>query len=273
MKVTFERCAGADVHKDTVVVCVLGGPPGEAVQKEVRTFGTTTAHLLALADWLSAEGVTHLAIESTGVYWKPVFNVLEGVVDVWLVNACHVKAVPGRKTDVRDSEWLAELMRHGFVRPSFTPPEATRTLGELTRYRRGLVRERAQEANRVQKVLEEANIKLGSVASDVLGVSGRAMLRALIAGETDGATLAALAQGRLKTKQAALADALQGRGKPHHRGLLGELVAHIEYLEGAIARLSQQIAERLCPFEEAIQRLDAIAGVDRRTIEDVLAEI
>lgn len=204
---------------------------------------------------------------------KPVFNVLEGVVHVWLVNARHVKAVPGRKTDVRDCEWLADLMRHGLVRPSFIPPEAVRNLRELTRYRRNLVRERAQEANRVQKVLEDANIKLGSVASDVLGASGRAMLHALIAGETAGTTLAALAQGRLKSKHAELVRVLEGRINPPHRLLLGELVRHVEYLEGAIDRLSREIEERLYPFEDAIRRLDDVAGVDRRTIEEVLAEI
>lgn len=273
MKVTFERCAGADVHKETVVVCVLTGPPAGPVEQQVRTFGTTTPRLLELADWLHGLGVTHLAMESTGVYWQPVFHILEGVVEVWLVNARKVKAVPGRKTDVRDCEWLADLMRHGLLQPSFIPPTPVRELRELTRYRRTLVRERAQEANRIQKVLEGANIKLGVVASDVLGVSGRAMLRALIAGETEGSTLAALARGRLKNREAELAEALTGRIKPHQRLLLAELLGHIEYLQAAIDRLSREIEERLRPFAEAIRRLDAIAGVDRRTIEEVLAEI
>ncbi len=169
MKVTFERCAGLDVHKETVVACVCVGPAGKEVQKEVRTFGTTTAQLLELSDWLAEWGVTHVGMESTGVYWQPVFNILEGTFEVWRVNARHVKQVPGRKTDVRDCEWLADLMRHGLVRPSFIPRPETRSLRELTRYRRSLVRQRAQEANRVQKVLEQANIKLGSVVTDVLG--------------------------------------------------------------------------------------------------------
>lgn len=273
VKVMYEKCAGADVHKDSVVVCVLVGPPGGVVAKEVRTFGTTTDQLLELEGWLEERGVTHLAMESTGVYWKPVFNILEGSVEIWLVNARHVKAVPGRKTDVRDCEWLADLMRHGLLRASFVPPEDTRNLRETTRYRRSLIRDRAGEVNRVQKVLEDANIKLGSVATDVMGVSGRSMLRALIAGETDGAKLAELAVGKLKTKREDLARALTGRVKPHHCRVLREIVDHIEYLEKAIDRLSLDIESQLRPFEEAIQRLDEIAGVDRRTIEEVLAEI
>jgi transposase len=228
---------------------------------------------LKLSDWLSEREVTHVAMESTGVYWQPVFNILEGTVEVWLVNARHVKQVPGRKTDVRDCEWLADLMRHGLVRPSFIPPEGTRNLRELTRYRRSLVRQRANEANRVQKVLEQANIKLGSVATDVLGASGRAMLRALIGGETDGAKLADLARGSLQGKKAQLAEALTGRVKEHQRLLLKELLDHIEYLEKAIVRLDGSIQEQLRPFDEAIRRLDEVAGLDRRTIEEVLAEI
>jgi transposase len=262
-----------DVHKDTVVVCVMIGPAGDEPRMEVRTFGTVTGELLKLSDWLGECGVTHVAMESTGVYWQPVFNVLEGTVETWLVNARNVKAVPGRKTDVRDSEWLADLMRHGLLKPSFIPPEETRNLRELTRYRRNLVRDRAQEVNRVQKVLEQANIKLGSVASDVLGASGRSMLRALIGGETRGDVLAGMARGKLKAKKDALAQALTGRVKEHQRMLMRELVNHIEYLEGAIERLDAKIEEHLRPFEAAIQRLDKIAGVDRRTVEEVLAEI
>jgi len=273
MQVTYEKCAGVDVHKDRLLVCVLRGPAGGRVEREVQTFGTMTEDLLKLSDWLEECGVTHVAMESTGVYWKPVFNVLEGGVGVWLVNARHAKTVPGRKTDVKDCEWLADLMRHGLLRPSFIPAEETRVLRELTRYRRTLIRERAQESNRIQKVLEDANVKLGSVASDVLGVSGRSMLRALIGGETEGAKLAELALGRLREKKEALAKALTGRVRPHHRLLLRELVDHVEYIEKAIDRLSVEIEEQLRPFEEAIRRLDEISGVDRRTIEDTLAEI
>ena len=273
MKVTYEKCAGADVHKDTVVVCVLLGAAGGEVKREVRTFGTTTGELLKLSDWLTEQGVTHLAIESTVVYWKPVFNLLEGIVEVWLVNARHVKAVPGRKTDVKDCEWLADLMRHGLLRASFIPPIEIRELRELTRYRRTLIRERSQEANRVQKVLEDANIKLGSVASDVLGVSGRAMLRELIQGQTDAPKLASLAKGALKSKATQLQAALTGRVRAHHRLILRELLDHIEYIERTIARFDAEIERCLRPFEKEIRRLDEIAGVDRRTIEEVLAEI
>ena len=273
MKVVYERCAGADVHKKTVVVCVLTGPAAGPVEQEVRTFGTTTRELLKLADWLAEAGVTHLAMESTGVYWKPVYNVLEGMVEVWLVNAHHVKAVPGRKTDVKDSQWLGELMRHGLVRASFIPPEETRILRELTRYRRTLVRERARQVNRVQKVLEEANIKLASVATDVMGVSGRAMIGALVEGQTDPEKLAGLARGKLRKKKAELAEALEGRVKQHQRLILKELMGHIDYLDSAIDRISREVEDHLRPFDEAIERLDEIPGVDRRTIEDVLAEI
>jgi transposase len=273
MQVTYERCAGADVHKDSVVVCVVVTPPDGPTRKEVRTFGTMTADLLQLADWLAECGVTHVAMESTGVYWKPVFNILEHVVEIWLVNARHVKAVPGRKTDVRDCEWLADLMRHGLLRPSFIPPAPTRELRELTRHRRTLIRNRAQEANRVQKILESANIKLGSVATDVLGKSGQRMIRALIEGETDGAKLAEHALGRLKAKRSQLARALTGRLAAHQRLLLRELMDHIAYLEAATARLSAEIETRLRPHDNVIERLDAIAGVDRRTAEEVLAEI
>jgi len=211
MERIHERCAGLDVHKDSVVASVHA--PGEhgPRQREVRTFGTTTPALLELADWLLANRITHAAIESTGVYWKPVFHVLESVCEVVLVNPAHVKALPGCKTDVQDCEWLAQLLEHGLVRSSFVPPEPSRELRGLTRYRKTLIQQRAAEANRVQKLLEDANIKLGSVATDVLGVSGRAMLSALIAGERDGARLAALARGVLRKKARALTAALTGR--------------------------------------------------------------
>src|SRR5216684_1887484 len=189
MQLLYARCAGLDVHKKTIVACVMITLLTGQVHKEVRTFATTTAGLLALADWLSSHEVTHVAIESTGVYWRPVFNILEASCTVILVNAQHIKAVPGRKTDVRDSEWLAELLRHGLLRASFIPPPAIRELRDLTRRRKSLIEQRASETNRVQKLLESANIKLGLVATDILGASGRAMLRALVAGERDGAVL------------------------------------------------------------------------------------
>jgi transposase len=274
MDVVHPRCCGLDVHKQTVVACVLlseptGGPP----QRTVRTFGTMTDELLALADWLAAEGVTHVAMEATGSYWKPVWNLLESSFDLLLANAQHIKAVPGRKTDVKDAEWIADLLRHGLLRPSFVPDRAQRELRELTRYRTSLVQERAAEASRLQKTLEGANLKLGDVASNVLGRSARAMLEQLVAGQTDVGVLAQLARGRLRTKIPQLERALAGRVAPHQRFLLAQQLAHLDYLEEAIERVSAEVAERLRPVEAAVERLDTIPGVGRRTAEILLAEI
>jgi len=246
MDIVFERCAGVDVHKRTVVVCLL--TPGERGRQvaETRTFGTTTSDLLRLSDWLSSHGCTHVGLESTGDYWKPVHNILEGSFEVWLLNAQHLRAVPGRKTDVKDAQWIAELLRHGLVRPSFIPPRHQRDLRDLTRHRTSFVRERATLVNRVQKVLEDANLKLGSVASDVLGLSGRAMLAAIIAGERDGAALAALAKGKLRKKREQLEQALTGRVRPHHRFLLAELLVQIDGLEETIARFDDGDRPRVC---------------------------
>lgn len=271
MQIVYECCAGLDVHKKTVVACVLTG--GAGTQRETRTFGTMTADLLALADWLTMRGCTHVAMESTGDYWKPVFNLLEGNVEVLLVNPQHIKAVPGRKTDVQDAEWLAELLQHGLVRASFIPPVAQRELRDLTRYRTTFIRERATLANRVQKVLEDANLKLASVATDVLGVSGRAMLAAIVAGETDPAVLADLAHGRLREKREQLVKALEGRVKPHHRFVLTELLCQIDSLDETIARFDEQIEAVRAPFEEAVTLLDTIPGVAHRTAEIIVAEI
>jgi transposase len=273
MEVLYERCCGLDIHKKTVVACVAIADGPRSVRKQVRSFGTMTDDLLALADWLAERGVTHVAMESTGVYWKPLWNLLEGRFALLLVNAQHIKQVPGRKTDVRDCEWLADLLRHGLLKPSFVPDRPQRELRELTRYRTSLLRERAAEANRLQKTLEGANIKLGSVASDVLGASGRAMLAALIAGETDGGRLADLAQRQLREKRPQLERALTGRMGAHQRFLLAQQLAHIEFLEAAIAQVSAEIAERLRPAEEAVDRLDAIPGVGRRTAETLVAEV
>jgi transposase len=268
MQVMYERCAGLDVHKKTVVAWVLT-PAGQ----ETRTFATMTADLLALADWLLACGCTHVAIESTGDYWKPVFNILEGTCEVILVNAQHVKAVPGRKTDVKDAAWLAELLQHGLLRASFIPPVAQRELRDLTRYRSTCIRERVTLINRVQKLLEDANIKLAAVASDIMGVSGRAILAALIAGHTDPHTLAELAKGRLRSKREPLAKALEGRVKPHHRFVLTELLCQIDGLDDTIARFDAQIQEICGSFEEAVGLLDTIPGVARHTAEMLIAEI
>ena len=273
METLYPCCAGLDVHKDTVVACVRRVSPGGQVRKQVRTFGTMTAHLLELVDWPVAEGVTHAAMESTGVYWKPVFNLLEGQVQVILVNAQHSKQVPGRKTDVKDCEWLAQLLQHGLLKASFVPPQATRELRDLTRQRTQLIRQAASVANRIQKVLEDANIKLGSVASDVLGESGRDMLRALIAGETDPDKLADLARKRLRAKIPALRLALQGRVTDHHRFLLQLHLDQLQALEGLIGRLGARIEEALAPFAPALDNLQTIPGVSQRVAETVLAEI
>jgi transposase len=268
MQVMYERCAGLDVHKKTVVACVL-----TLTGQETRTFSTMTGDLLALADWLLACGCTHVAMESTGDYWKPVFNILEGTCEVLLVNAQHVKAVPGRKTDVKDAAWLAELLQHGLLRASFIPPVAQRELRDLTRYRSTFIRERVTLINRVQKLLEDANIKLAAVASDIMGVSGRAILAALIAGHTDPHTLAELAKGRLRSKREPLAKALEGRVKPHHRFVLTELLCQIDSLDDTIARFDAQIQEICGSFEEAVGLLDTIPGVARHTAEMLIAEI
>lgn len=269
MEVLYPRCCGLDVHQKTVVACVMT-PEG----KETRTFKTMTGELLELADWLAAKGTTHVAMESTGVYWRPVYNLLEPLgFTLLVVNAQHIKAVPGRKTDMKDAEWMAQLLRHGLLRGSFIPNRVQRELRELTRYRRSLVRQRAQVVNRIQKVLEGANIKLSSVASNVVGVSGRAMLEAIIRGVEDCQVLAALAKGRLRSKRPALEEALRGFVGPHQRLLLQSQLRHLDFLDEEIARINKEIAERMCPFEESLERLDGIPGMGRRTAEEVLSEI
>lgn len=273
MKVLYERCCGLDVHKKTVVACLLTPDPGGHRQQEIRTFGTMTEDLLTLADWLVVAGCTHVAMESTGVYWKPIYNLLEGAMEILVVNAQHLKAVPGRKTDVQDAAWIADLLQHGLLRGSFIPSAPQRELRELTRYRTALVRERAAEVNRLQKVLEGANIKLAAVATDIMGVSGRAMLDALVAGQTDAEALAALAKGRLRNKQAELVRALEGRFGPHQRFLVAQQLTHIDFLDEVIAQASEEIARRLHPFEDALTLLDTIPGVGRQTAECLLAEI
>ena len=272
MDVLHRCCAGADVHKLNVVVCVRRVEPGGQVHTQVRTFATTTAGLLELADWLIAEGVTHIAMESTGVYWKPVFNILEGQLEVMLVNAHHIKNVPGRKTDVKDAEWIAQLLAHGLLRPSLIPPPSVRELRDLTRQRTQLVRERATAANRIQKVLEDANIKLASVASDVLGVSGRAMIRGLIAGENDPAALAQRARKRLRKKIPQLCAALHGRVTDHHRFLLRTLLGQVEYLERLIEEFDGRIAAVMGPFAEAEARLRTIPGIGAQAAGVIVAE-
>jgi len=273
MRIVYQNVAGLDVHKKTVVAAIIVQQADERWRQERRTFGTMTADLLALSDWLMEHGVTHVAMESTGEYWKPVFNILEHNFEVILVNAQHLSRVPGRKTDQSDAEWIAELLQHGLLKASFIPPVGQRELRELTRFRATFVRERATLVNRVQKVLESANIKLASVASDVLGVSGRAMLEALIEGQASPEQMADLAKGRLREKRDVLVKALEGRVKPHHRFVLTELLCQIDSLEETIARFDQEIADYCRPFEEAVVLLDTIPGVARATAEAIVAEI
>jgi len=273
MDVLYPCCAGLDLHKETVVACLRKADAGKT-RHEVRTFRTETGALLTLADWLAGEGVTHVAMESTGVYWKPVWNLFEGVFELLLVNAEHVKKVPGRKTDVKDAQWLAELLQHGLLKPSFVPDKPIRQLRDLTRQRTQLVRQKVQVANRIHKTLEDCNVKLGSVASDVLGASGRDMLRAIVRGETDPVALADLARQRLREKIPQLREALEGEIEDHHRFLLGMLMDQVDFLEGQIGKLTTRIAEVLPrPFEEAIGRLDGIPGVDRKAAEVIVAEV
>jgi transposase len=274
MQVVYSRCAGLDVHKASVVACVLVTAATGRTSKEVRTFRTMTADLEALSAWLREAQVEQVVLESTGVYWWPVFNILEEQgLSVVLVNAQHVKSLPGRKTDVRDSEWLADLLRHGLVQASFIPPAAIRQLRELTRYRKAQVQQRTAEVNRLQKVLESANIKLAAVASDVLGVSGRQMLRALAQGEEDAGVLAELAQGRLRHKLEALQQALVGRVKPHHRLLIQTIMAHILFLEQAVEALDAEVASAVAPFAAPLQLLRTIPGIREVAAAAILAEI
>ena len=269
LEVVRERCAGADVHKKSVVVHVI---TPEA--RETRTFGTMTEDLLDLVAWLESHGVVDVAMESTGVYWKPVYNILEAAdLNPDVANARQIKAVPGRKTDVSDAEWIADLHRHGLLPTSFIPDRCQRELRELVRYRRTLIQERAREASRVQKILEGANIKLGSVASNVLGVSGREMLERIVEGVDDAEALAGLARGRLKDKHDDLVRALRGVIGPHQRMILGEQLSHIDELTQRIDRLSEEVTRRTAPFADALEALDEIPGVGLRTAEDVIAEI
>ena len=304
MEVTFTHCAGLDVHKKTVVACcITPGAKGEK-QIEVRTFGTMTVDLLALSDWLTSQQITHVAMESTGEFWKPIYNLLEGNFEILVVNAKHIKNVPGRKTDVKDAEWIAELLRHGLVRGSFIPPQAQRDLRDLTRQRTNLVQDRATVVNRLQKVLEWANIKLSSVAADVTGVSARAMLEAIVQDQVDPAALSELARGRLRKKRDALEQALTGAVRDHHRFMIGQHLTQIDFLDQQIAAFDEQITAAMqdmsqppdepgpaqtdasqvvvtppedttapLTWEAAVALLDTIPGVGPRAAEMILAEI
>jgi transposase len=273
MDVIHTHCAGIDVHKKTVVVTIIIPDMKGRLVKKTQTFETVTASLLELSDWLMQYSITHVAMESTGEYWKPVYNILEDNFELLLVNAQHIKAVPGRKTDVKDSEWIAELLRYGLLKTSFVPPKGQRELRELTRFRSTFVKERATLINRVQKVLESANIKLASVLTDIDGVSGRAMLKAIIEGTASPEAMAQLAKGRLKAKRESLELALEGRVRPHHRFILQELLNQIESLDETITKFSEQIQAYCRPFEAAVERLDTIPGVARETAEIIVSEI
>jgi len=272
LRVLFDCCCGLDVHVKTIVACLLIGD-----RKIIRTFSTMTDDLLELADWLKQAGCTHVAMESTGVYWKPAFNILEGLFTIIVANPSHIKAVPGRKTDVKDCEWIATLLRHGLLQASFIPPREIRDVRELTRYRMTLAEERARLANRIQKLIESANIKLGQVASDALGVSGLAMLRALADGHTDPRFIAGMAKGQLKHKQADLVRALHGKLSTAQRWLLSELLTSYEQIEAATRRVHLRIDEELQQIDPqigaAINLIDAVPGIGRALAQDIIAEI
>lgn len=272
MEVLYPRCAGLDVHQQTVVACARVAS-GSAVQQEVRTFGTTTGDLLTLAEWLTSHGCTHVAMESTGVYWKPIWHVLDGHFALILANALQIRSVPGRKTDVNDAMWIADLLAHGLIRSSFVPPAPIHALRDLTRTRKQLVREIAQHTLRIQKVLEDANLKLTSVLSDVLGMSGRAMIEAIIQGVQDPDRLADLSKGRLKASRPAVIAALKGLVTPHHRFLLRLHLTQIDALEVAVRDVEARLGEALAPFQAAIDRLMTIPAVGRTVARVIVAEI
>jgi transposase len=273
MDVIYPRCAGLDVHKKSIMACVIVPGAKGKPQKTIRAFGTMTDELVALGDWLAAAEVTHVAMESTGVFWQPIWNVLEDRFVLVLVNAHHIKQVPGRKTDVADSEWIADLLRHGLLKASFVPDRNQRELRELTRYRTSLMQERAAEVNRLQKTLEGANIKLAAVATDVLGKSGRQMLEALVAGTSEAGDLAQLAKGRMRAKIPELRRALAGSFRPHHQFMVAQHLAYIDAIDEIVTQISDEIAERLRPAEAYIELLDGITGIGRPTAEVWLAEV
>lgn len=269
MEVIIERACGLDVHKNSITACMMT-PEG----KEIQSFSTKTVFLLQLLDWLKEQGCTHVAMESTGVFWKPIVNILEAEgIEFLVVNAQHMKAVPGRKTDVKDAEWIAQLLRHGLLKASYIPNRNQRELRELVRYRRSIIEERARQHNRIQKVLEGANIKLSSVVSDIMGASARDMLRAIADGEEDVETLANFAQGKMKRKKEELALSLRGYVNSHQRLMIKTILTHIDFLQDQIELLDQEIAKRLSPFQEDMERLDSIPGISTRMAEQILAEI
>ncbi len=273
MDVLNKRCAGLDVHKREVVACRLYEDEAGKALKDIASFEATTAGLLQLSQWLKAAAIEQVAMESTGEFWKPVYSILEGDFEIVVVNAQHLKAVPGRKTDIKDAEWIAKLLHHGLLKGSFIPPQAQRDVRELTRLRSTVIADRARTVNRLQKVLEQANLKLASVVSDVMGTSARAMLQAIIAGQGDPKLLADLAQGRLREKMDRLEQALQGRVGEVHRFMLAAALAQIDCYDERIARIAQQIEERLRPFDQPLADLDTIPGVGEQVAQVLLAEV
>ena len=273
MERIIERCAGLDVHRDTVVVTVRVPAEDGGRQQETRTFGTTTSQLLELSEWLTGCGVTLAGMEATGIYWKPVFWVLEDHVECWLLNAKHLRHVPGRKTDVSDSAWIAQLVEHGLVRPSFVPPKPIRELRDLTRYRRAQIEERTRVIQRLEKVLQDAGIKLTSVASRILSVSGRDMLEAMLAGERDPQVLAGLARGKMREKIPQLAEALAGRFRSEHHGLMvAQMLAHVDFLDASIETMTDRIDELMVPFAPIRAQVMTMPGVKARTADQLIAE-
>ena len=272
MEVIYPRCCGLDIHKESISACVLIKESGKR-EKHLARFGTMTGDLLKLGDWLRSWGVERVAMESTGVYWKPIWNILEDEFELELINAQHIKQVPGRKTDTKDCEWIAELLQHGLVRASFVPAQAQRDLRELTRYRATLCEDKVRVANRIQKVLEDANVKLACVASDILGVSGRAMLEALVAGERDAAQLAGMAKHRLREKLPQLERALEGRVREHHRFLLRQLLDELYFIEGKISQVEQRLEQQMDSFQPAVTLWQTIPGVNEITAWSLVAEM
>jgi transposase len=273
MKRIYQRCCGIDVHKATLAACVRVYTRGGKLSQEIRSFGTTSAELLSLHDWLSAQQVSHVAMEATGVYWKPVYYVLEQGFTVLLVNPAEVKRLPGRKTDVSDSAWLAQLLENGLLRPSFIPPRAIRELRDLVRYRTELKHDHTRVANRLHKVLQDADLKLSSVMSDILGVSGRRILQQLAAGHSDPMALAELARGRLRAKLPVLRQALTGRFSAHHAFLIGQALTELDNLEESMSALAAQIEQHLAPFAQELEQLSTIPGVQRLAATVILSEI
>jgi len=269
----LEHCCGLDVHKKTVVASLLIGDLEKQPKEYLHTFATTTKGLLELRDWLEANSCTHVAVESTGIYWRPVFHILEDTVAILLVNANHMKQVPGRKTDLKDAQWIARLLRWGLLKPSLIPPKPIRELRDLCRYRKKLTEQASAEKNRIQKVLEDANIKLSSVASDTFGVSGRAMLESLLAGEMSPEETADLAKGKLRHKIPQLVEALEGQVNEHHRFLIRMHLEHLEYLQQAIAVLRQQIDEKIKPYEDKVELIKSTPGFDKTSAQDAFVEI